>query len=147
MWKTDPWLRVRALDGCDGLENLRQLCGERVVKSDSERPSPGRTAMEATLPSSGARRYVRGSMATTKRRGPGRPRKTTNAFGRWIDESRYSRDQIAERLGMSRSYLDQLCAGIRRPNLELAFKIEDMSKGAVPARSWLKASRHTADSD
>ena len=85
-------------------------------------------------------------MVARKRRLPGRPRKhKTNAFGRWIDESRYSRDQVAERLGLGRQYLDQLCSSTRRPDMELAFKIEDITKGLVLARSWLKVPKHSSD--
>jgi hypothetical protein len=31
------------------------------------------------------------------------------------------------------------------PNLELAFQIEDLTEGAVPARYWLEISEHSKD--
>ncbi len=46
------------------------------------------------------------------------------------------RVQIAAELGISEAYLSQLASGVRRPSLTMAFKIEEKTGGAVPARSW-----------
>lgn len=78
-------------------------------------------------------------------RGPGRPRKATNALARWIDAKRLSRDEVADRLGVSRAHLDRLCADGRRPDLELAFAIQDLTGGEIPARSWLRVPTHSGD--
>jgi transcriptional regulator with XRE-family HTH domain len=78
-----------------------------------------------------------------KRGGP--PRLATNALGRWIDRKDITRNEVAERLGISRRYLDRLCSDTRRPNLELAVAIEDLTRGKVKVRSWLKTPRHSGD--
>lgn len=75
----------------------------------------------------------------------GRPRTTTNAFGRWIDRSKLSRDEVAERLRLSRQYVDRLCRDDRRPDLELAVKIEDLTRGKIRPRDWLRTPRHSGD--
>ena len=68
----------------------------------------------------------------------GRPRSRNNALGRWIDKRGWTRDQAAARLDVSRRYLDRLCNGERRPDLELAVKIEDLTTGDVSVRYWLR---------
>jgi transcriptional regulator with XRE-family HTH domain len=68
----------------------------------------------------------------------GRPRSGNNALGRWIDRHGWTRDRVAARLGVSRRYLDRLCNGDRRPNLELAVRIEDLTGGEVSVRYWLR---------
>jgi transcriptional regulator with XRE-family HTH domain len=68
----------------------------------------------------------------------GRPRSRNNAFGKWIDRRGWTRDRAAARLGVSRRYLDRLCNGSRRPNLELAVKIEDLTGGEIGVRYWLR---------
>ncbi len=84
-------------------------------------------------------------VGTKNKRGRGRPRKATNAFGRWIDQSRLTRDQVADRLDITRTHLDRLCCDSRRPDLESAFAIEAMTRGKVTAKSWLKAPKHSGD--
>lgn len=49
---------------------------------------------------------------------------------------RGKRGEIASEWGISEAYLSQLASGVRRPSLSMAFKIEKMTNGAVPARSW-----------
>jgi len=44
---------------------------------------------------------------------------------------------VAQKLGVSQAYLSQLLSGQRRPSLELAVHIEQMTGGAVPATSWV----------
>lgn len=68
---------------------------------------------------------------------PGRPvnEEKQNAFGSWIKESGFSRKEIALRLGISLSYVHLLCRGERRPDLELAFKIEELT--GIDAKSWM----------
>ena len=82
-------------------------------------------------------------MAAKPQRGPGRPRRKNNAFGKWLDAEGWSRDKAAKRLGIARQYVDALCRGDRRPDLALAFKIQDVTKGEVDARSWLKVPKHS----
>ena len=80
-----------------------------------------------------------------KMKTPGRPRGVTNAFGKWIDQSGKSRETVAERLGVGLQYVHLLCRNGRRPDLELAFKIERMTKGKIQAESWLKIPKHSED--
>lgn len=42
----------------------------------------------------------------------------------------------AERIRVSRSYLNHLMSGRRKPSLTIALRIESATGGAVPARSW-----------
>ena len=75
-------------------------------------------------------------MATRKKRRPGQPRKVNNRFGRWIDGAGRQRVLVAEKLGISHAHLNRLCRNERRPDLELALKIEKMTKGEVAVSFW-----------
>lgn len=75
----------------------------------------------------------------------GRPRQTETKLSRWIDGQRLTRDQIATRLGIGRTYLDKLCRAQSRPSLDLAFRIEKLTRGAVPATDWLQVPPHNHD--
>jgi len=77
-----------------------------------------------------------------KRPNPGRPRKTQNALAEWIDLSEATRKEVAEELGITRTSLDRLCRGARRPSLELAFTIERLSDGLVPVSVWADVPPH-----
>jgi plasmid maintenance system antidote protein VapI len=44
---------------------------------------------------------------------------------------------LAEAFGISQPHLSLLLAGKKRPSLELAVRIEQMTGGAVPATSWV----------
>lgn len=44
---------------------------------------------------------------------------------------------LAETFGISQSYLSLLLSGKKRPSLELAIHIENQTRGAVPASSWV----------
>lgn len=46
---------------------------------------------------------------------------------------------LAEKLGISRSYVSELCSGKKRPGRDLAFKIQDVTRGSVRASAWLEA--------
>lgn len=47
--------------------------------------------------------------------------------------------KFAERLGISRSYLSEIETGAKKPALDLAFRIERETGGAVPAKSLASA--------
>jgi|GEM_PF-3834654 transcriptional regulator with XRE-family HTH domain len=47
----------------------------------------------------------------------------------------FARD-LRERAGLKKAYASQLASGVRRPSLELAVKIEDMT--GIPPRFWIK---------
>lgn len=67
----------------------------------------------------------------------GRPRGTENPLSHWIDRAGLSRQDAADKLGVERVHLDRLCRDRRTPSLELAFKIEHLTRGAIQAESWL----------
>lgn len=75
----------------------------------------------------------------------GRPRKRETALSRWLDRVEMTRDEFAERLGVTRPYVDHLCRGSRRPSLELAFKIEKLTKRSVTAAALAAAPVHSED--
>lgn len=56
-----------------------------------------------------------------------------------------TREQVAERLRRSRGYIDRLCTDARRPDLETAIAIEDLTGGRVSVRGWLKIPKHSGD--
>ena len=83
-------------------------------------------------------------MARAKRR-VGRPIKKRSKLGVWIEEQGWSRDQLAQKLGILRTSADRLCSGARRPSLELAVKIEKLTAGGVPASYWTRVPAHSKD--
>ncbi len=58
-------------------------------------------------------------------------------FSEFIRTSGQSRTTWADRLGVSRSYLSDILNGNKTPSLDLAVRIERLTDGAVPARSWV----------
>lgn len=53
-----------------------------------------------------------------------------------IKSSGRPRADWARQLGVSEAYLSQLINNRKRPSLDLAIRIERITDGAVPARSW-----------
>jgi transcriptional regulator with XRE-family HTH domain len=51
-----------------------------------------------------------------------------------------SRGDVANALGISRSYFSELESGVKTPGLALAVEIERLTEGAVPVASWLEPS-------
>ena len=84
-------------------------------------------------------------MGPKKKTGRGRPRKRDTPLSRWIDEAGKSREEVAEELDVTRTHLDRLCRGDRRPSLELALAIETLTDGAVSAASWAAVPPHSSD--
>jgi DNA-binding XRE family transcriptional regulator len=66
-------------------------------------------------------------------RSPGRPPIRQGRFGRWLAEHGLNRDDVARRLGVNRRHVDHLAREDRRPSLELAIKIEQLTRGEIPA--------------
>lgn len=81
-----------------------------------------------------------------RKRGVGRPAQITTVLAKWIAEHGWDRDRLASKLEISRSSLDRLCRGVRRPGLELAVRIEKFTNGGVPISSWLKVKRQSESS-
>jgi transcriptional regulator with XRE-family HTH domain len=75
----------------------------------------------------------------------GRPRNTQTQLSKWIDAQDLTRDQVATKLGVGRTYLDKLCRGASRPSLELAVEIERLTHGAIAASEWLRIPPHSSD--
>ena len=75
----------------------------------------------------------------------GRPVLKRSKLGVWVDEHGWSRQQLADELGIAFGTATRLCSGARRPSLETAIQIEDLTKGAVPVRYWLQISAHSKD--
>ncbi|MBI5508378.1 MAG: helix-turn-helix transcriptional regulator [Deltaproteobacteria bacterium] len=59
------------------------------------------------------------------------------AFAQWLDESGKSRDWAAEKLNVTRQYVDKLCRGEGRPSWELAAQIEKLTRSSVPVSAWV----------
>jgi transcriptional regulator with XRE-family HTH domain len=75
----------------------------------------------------------------------GRPVLTRSKLGVWIEEHGWTRQQLADELGIVRGSVDRLCSGLRRPSLELALKIEALTQGAVPVSYWTQIPAHGKD--
>ena len=73
----------------------------------------------------------------------GRPVEKRNKLGEWVDAHGWTRQQLAEALGIAFGTATRLCSGARRPSLEMAVQIEDLTEGAVSVRSWLEVPAHT----
>lgn len=58
-------------------------------------------------------------------------------FAEYITQCGEKRTVIAARLGISKSYLSDILNGNKTPSLDLAFRIERLTNGAVPASSWI----------
>lgn len=46
--------------------------------------------------------------------------------------------EFANLLGINKSSLSNMIAGLKRPSLELAVKIEKLTKGKVKPRDWVE---------
>lgn len=84
-------------------------------------------------------------MGSAKKRPRGRPRKTESKLSTWMDSQSLTRDVVAARLKIQRTYLDKLCRAESRPSLELAFEIEKLTLGSVLASDWLAVPAHKRD--
>ena len=83
-------------------------------------------------------------MARTKSR-RGRPVLKRSKLGVWVDERGWTRQQLADELGIELSTAVRLCSGGRRPSLELALQIEALTGGAVPVGYWTQVPAHSKD--
>ncbi len=85
------------------------------------------------------------AVALTDATGPGgRPRRTRpkpSAFAEWLKASKLTPKAAGELLGVAVSSVYNLRNAYFAPGLDLAVKIAEVSKGAVPADSWPKPRR------
>lgn len=56
---------------------------------------------------------------------------------------RLSQRDLAARLGITQSMISKIESGDVRPGSKLMFEIEDVTNGAVPARSWVQEQEAT----
>ncbi len=75
-----------------------------------------------------------------KRPGAGRrPKKDLNDFGRWIEASGKTKEEVAEALGVSTTYIWQLSHDDAEPGLRMAVKIEELTQGVIDCKFWVKS--------
>lgn len=55
---------------------------------------------------------------------------------RWRDAESFSQGAAAKRLEVTQYSISIWETGVRQPTVDLAFKLEEVSGGAVPARAW-----------
>lgn len=74
---------------------------------------------------------------TTKPR-IGRPRTVPakTQLGIYIESNGLRVEDVATRLGLTKGYVYNLCAGRYRPSVDVMIRISDMTDGAVPLESW-----------
>jgi hypothetical protein len=81
--------------------------------------------------------------------GAGRPREKETPFSQWADSRGYKTKDISQLLGVSRSTAIRLLGETMRPGLELATKIEELTRtsdgvSTFPAAYWLKVPKNSA---
>lgn len=69
---------------------------------------------------------------------------TANRLKSWLDAAKVSQAEMARRCGYDRSNFHRVLTGRLIPTLALATKIEQETKGAIPATDWIEASREIA---
>ena len=65
-------------------------------------------------------------------------------FAAYIKEGGKTRSEFARRIGISAPYLSEILSGSKRPSLDLAFKIEAETGGAVRAVDWVSPNAEEA---
>lgn len=113
--------RTGELDFTEGVGELNPMRTKREVL----RPRARRKAAAGSEPKKLGRPVEPGSKAVE------------TELSRWLARSGANRGEFAAKLGMERTSFDRYARGERVPDVRLAFKIEDLTDGAVPARSWV----------
>jgi len=57
----------------------------------------------------------------------------------YLKETKRTKADMARELGVSKSYMTELCSGEKTPGLQLALRIQAATGGLVPATSWLRS--------
>ena len=65
-------------------------------------------------------------------------RMTKHPLKVWCDADGRKLAWVADKIGISRSHLSGFLSGRTKVPLDRALAIEDLTDGAVPARSWLR---------
>lgn len=72
------------------------------------------------------------------------PASTRATFKRWVSTVGGSR-AAAALLRCSRSYVDMIRSGDRRPGLNIAHRIERLTDGKIPMSDWLSPAPRTTE--
>lgn len=72
----------------------------------------------------------------------GRPPARWGRLALYIEQTGMSRRAAAERLGISRKFLDNICREVRRPGPELAERIERLTQGKVTVAYLMALPKH-----
>jgi len=67
---------------------------------------------------------------------PAIPNRGALLFARWLAEEGLSQARAAERLKIAKSYIGILVNSRNKPSLVLAARIEEVTGGRIPCRSW-----------
>jgi transcriptional regulator with XRE-family HTH domain len=60
------------------------------------------------------------------------------SLGTWLKRTKTSHAEFARRLGVTDSAVWRWAHGERSPKITVAFRIEELTRGAVRASSWVK---------
>jgi transcriptional regulator with XRE-family HTH domain len=64
---------------------------------------------------------------------------THNRLKSWLDASSITQAELARRLEYDKGNMHRILNGRLRPTLDLAFRIERETGGAIPASAWAEA--------
>ena len=64
--------------------------------------------------------------------------KKLSVFGKYLKTNKLSVDVVAEKLGVTKSYVHALASGTMTPGLKLAVEIQKWSGESVSPASWLR---------
>jgi transcriptional regulator with XRE-family HTH domain len=68
-------------------------------------------------------------------------------LARWIKEEGISREEVAQRLGVSRRYVDALCREQRVPRAEVMDRIHRLTNGKITSAYWAQVDRDRKKAD
>ena len=63
----------------------------------------------------------------------------------YLEATSIKRNAFAQSVGISAPYLTQILAGMKRPSLDLAFRIEKVTNRLVPASCWVSHQEPSID--
>jgi transcriptional regulator with XRE-family HTH domain len=90
-------------------------------------PKPKSKAKSSGTPQARIDRYGK----LRKYDAPGRPLILKTPLAIWIHEQNKDRDEFAEELGISKSYLDKICSGSKKPSRKVINKLASKTNNAI----------------
>lgn len=60
-----------------------------------------------------------------------------NKFARWMEENEKQQNKVAQKVGISSSFLNDLIHRGKKPSIKIAFEIEKYTKGEITVYDWL----------